>query len=181
MTEPTAGPFREIMKTWMQLALEQARIALESGEAPIGAILLDSTGEVMASAHNTMHASGSPVTHAEINAFNAAAGRFDGAQDLCLVTTLEPCVMCTGAAMQSGVTSIVYGLKAPADSGTSRVSPPTSPDATIPDIIGGIGAHYSRALFVDWMDRHEGDPSRDEQRKFVTQLLTLTAGDVLTG
>ena len=75
------------------------------------------------------------------------------------------------------MTTIIYALQAPADSGTGRVSPPTSPGATNPTVIGRIGAADSRRLFVEWMEQHEGDASRDEQRAFVEQLLTLTAGD----
>jgi tRNA(adenine34) deaminase len=177
MTAPNDGLFRDAMTTWMDLALEQARRALEGGEAPMGAVLLNSAGEMMATGRNTTRATGNPTTHAEMNAFGAAAGHFDGAHGLTLVSTLEPCVMCTGAAMQAGVTRIVFGLKAPADSGTSRVAAPSSPDATIPEVVGGIGAAESRAMFVEWMDRHDGDASRDEQRRFITELLTLTAGD----
>lgn len=177
MTVPGDAPLRDVMQSWMDLALEEARRALAAGEAPIGAILLDSAGRIMAKGHNTMRATGNPTTHAEMNAFAAASGQFDGAHDLCMVSTLEPCVMCTGAAMQAGVTTIVYGLQAPADAGTSRVSAPTSPDATSPDIVGDISAAESRALFVEWMELHDGDASREDQRRFITQLLTLTAGD----
>jgi tRNA(adenine34) deaminase len=177
MTAPRDGLFHDAMQAWMDLALEQARLAMSLGEAPIGAVLLNSVGELMAKGHNTMRSSGNPTTHAEINALSAAAGQFEAAHGLSMVSTLEPCVMCTGAAMQAGVATIVYGLKAPADSGTTRVSPPTSPDATNPEVIGGIRSAESRALFVEWMDMHEADESREDQRKFITQLLTLTAGD----
>ncbi len=66
-----------------------------------------------------------------------------------------------------------------ADAGAGRVSPPTSPDTTNPVVLGGIAAAESRALFVEWMELHDGDASRTAQRSFITQLLTLTAGDPL--
>ena len=182
MTSVSAAPYaplRDVMRGWMDLALAQSRLALDVGEAPIGCVLLNSSGDVIGVGYNTLLATGNPTLHAEINAFAAAAGRFGAAKDLVMVSTLEPCVMCTGAAMQAGVTTIVYGLQAPADSGTGRVSPPTSPGATNPTVIGNIGALESRELFVAWMEKHDGDESRAEQRAFVEQLLTLTAGDAL--
>ncbi len=174
------APLHDVMRGWMEQALGLARTALDKGEAPIGALILDRAGVVIGRGHNSMVATGNPTLHAEINAFANAAGSLADASDLCMVTTLEPCVMCTGAAMQAGVTTIIYGLQAPADAGTSRVSPPTSPDATSPAVIGGIGAAESRTLFVAWMERHEGDASRQAQRAFIAQLLTLTAGDLAT-
>ncbi|MBC7841617.1 MAG: nucleoside deaminase [Gemmatimonadaceae bacterium] len=173
------APLRDVMRVWMDIALAQARLALDAGEAPIGCVVLNSAGDVMGVGYNTLLKSGNPTLHAEMNAFAAGAGQFAAAKDLVMVSTLEPCVMCTGAAMQAGVTTIVYALKAPADSGTGRVSPPTSPGATNPSVIGNIGTLESRALFVEWIERHEGDPSRDDQRAFIEQLLTLTAGDAV--
>lgn len=173
------APLRDVMRVWMDIALAQARLALDAGEAPIGSVVLNSAGDVIGVGYNTLLKSGNPTLHAEMNAFAAGAGQFSTAKDLVMVSTLEPCVMCTGAAMQAGVTTIVYALQAPADSGTGRVSPPTSPGATNPSVIGNIGALESRALFVEWIERHDGDASRAEQRAFIEQLLTLTAGDAL--
>ena len=179
MTMPQQTPFRDVMQGWMETALGEARAALHAGEAPIGAVILNGHGEIIGQGHNTMVATGDPTTHAEMNAFASAAGSFNDTHDLFMVSTLEPCVMCTGAAMQAGVTTIIYGLQAPADAGTGRVSPPTSPDTTNPVVLGGIAAAESRALFVEWVEMHDGDASRAAQRSFITQLLTLTAGDPL--
>lgn len=173
------APLRDVMRVWMDVALAQARLALDAGEAPIGCVVLNSAGDVMGVGYNTLLATGNPTLHAEINAFAAAAGQFIASKDLVMVSTLEPCVMCTGAAMQAGVATIVYALQAPADSGTGRVAPPTSPGSTNPSVIGNIGALESRALFVEWIEKHDGDESRAEQRAFIEQLLTLTAGDAI--
>ncbi len=162
------------MVGWMHLALAQARLGLDRGEAPIGCVVVSADGEVLGAGHNTLLDSGNPTLHAEINAFGVAFATGAQAQDLVMVSTLEPCVMCTGAAMQAGVTTIIFGLRAPADAGTGRVSPPTSPGATSPVVIGEIEGEESRSLFVDWMMRHDGDESRAEQRAFIVQLLALT-------
>ena len=163
---------------WMQEALNQARSALEAGEAPIGCVLYRADGTAISEGHNTMVSSGIVTSHAEMNAFTAAGRLIAPGDQVIMVTTLEPCVMCTGAAMQAGVILIIYGLQAPADSGTGRVRPPDSPGATAPVIVGGVGAMESRALFAQWLDMHAGDGSRSDQRAFVEQLLTLT-GDGL--
>lgn len=177
MSPETTVPEEAAWTGWMEMALSEARLALAGNEAPIGAVILSATGTVLSRGHNTMVATGNPIAHAEINAFTAGAGVLLDAGALILVSTLEPCVMCTGAAMQSGVTKIIYGLQAPADAGTGRVSPPVSPDSTDPTVIGGVGAVESRALFVEWMERHAHDPTRESQRAFVTQLLMLTPAD----
>jgi tRNA(Arg) A34 adenosine deaminase TadA len=168
-------PSRSDLARWMRLALDQAVIALSEGDAPIGCVVVDARGTVLGEGCNTMHSSGSVIAHAEINAF-AACGALQRAGDgLTLISTLEPCVMCTGAAMQSGVSHIVFALSAPADAGTTRVSPPESPGSSQPTITGGILSDASRLLFERWLQMHKNDPSRDEQRMFIEQLLELNA------
>ena len=78
--------------------------------------------------------------------------------------------MCLGAAMEAGVKLVLFGLKAPADNGTTRVKPPESPESTAPEIRGGILEDESRRLFERWLDQNKGT----EQAKFVEQLLALT-------
>src|SRR3954447_15917944 len=103
--------------------------------------------------------------------FAHAAGKVPtDARDLILVSTLEPCVMCLGASMEAAVDTIVYGLKAPADSGTGRVSPPESPESQMPRIVGNVLARESRALFEEWVKKPGNNP---QQVKFVKQLLSL--------
>jgi len=78
--------------------------------------------------------------------------------------------MCLGAAMEVGVETVLYGLKAPADNGTTRIKPPESPESSAPQIIGDILAGESRRLLAQWLEGKEGT----EQAKFVEQLLALT-------
>lgn len=163
----------------MRLALDQAVIALNDGDAPIGCVVVDARGNVLGEGCNTMRSTGSVVAHAEINAFASCGALQKAGVDLHLISTLEPCVMCTGAAMESGVSHIVYALSAPADSGTTRVSPPETPGASEPAVIGGILADASRLLFERWLQIHRNDASRDEQRAFIEQLLELNAESVL--
>ncbi|MCR5336009.1 MAG: tRNA adenosine(34) deaminase TadA [Synergistes sp.] len=102
----------------MQEALTEARLALESGDIPVGAVLVRKDA-IIGRGHNTRSLDNSPLGHAEINALADAAEktsswRFDGC---CLYVTLEPCVMCAGALVQCRVDRIVYGAKDPKGGG----------------------------------------------------------------
>jgi tRNA(adenine34) deaminase len=94
---------------------------------------------VVARGFNEMNRTQNKTAHAEIVTFAKAAGKLPlDARDFVLASTLEPCVMCTGAAMAAAVDTIVYGLQAPADSGTGRVRPPASPESQMPRIVGDV-------------------------------------------
>jgi len=156
----------------MDQALEVARQGMAAGEAPIGSVLLLGNGAVIATGHNRQNAQADRTAHAEIVAFRDAAGRVpEEAIDLILVATLEPCVMCLGAAMEAGVDTVIYGLPAPADGGTQRVSPPLSPEANMPRVIGGVRAAESRRLFEQFLHK---PPANPKQADFVRQLLEAT-------
>lgn len=104
------GPSSEF-EAAMRLALAQAVRAGERGDVPVGAIVLDADGAILAEAGNDREAAGDPTAHAEILALrSAAAARGEWRLSGCtLVVTLEPCTMCAGAAVLSRVDRIVYG------------------------------------------------------------------------
>ncbi|MDA3037934.1 MAG: tRNA adenosine(34) deaminase TadA [Actinomycetota bacterium] len=95
---------------YMSLALREARTALEHGDVPVGALVVKD-GVVIASRHNERELTGDPTAHAEVLALRDAAAAVGGWRlDGCtLVVTLEPCVMCAGAALAARVDRIVYG------------------------------------------------------------------------
>ena len=159
------------LESLMRQALAAAESAIEAGEAPIGCVIAGGDGVVLARGYNEMNARQDKTAHAELVAFTRLAGRVPlDARDLIMVSTLEPCVMCTGAAMVGAVDTIVYALQAPADSGTGRVRPPESPESQMPRIVGGVLAEESRALFERWLAAHAGE----EQAEYVEQLLEMT-------
>ena len=95
----------------MAAALEEARAALETGDVPIGAVVLDPGGAVVGRGRNIREAEGDPTGHAEIVALREAAKatgswRLEGCT---LVVTLEPCTMCAGAVVLARVTRLVFG------------------------------------------------------------------------
>ena len=98
----------------MAAALEQARLAREAGEVPIGAVLvLD--GRIVSSAFNQPIRTGDPTAHAELLVIREAATavgnyRLTGAT---VYATLEPCVMCVGALLHARVGEVVYGAAEP--------------------------------------------------------------------
>jgi phosphoglycolate phosphatase-like HAD superfamily hydrolase/tRNA(Arg) A34 adenosine deaminase TadA len=160
----------DVLERLMREALAAAEEGMAAGEAPIGCVIADGDARVVARAHNEQNRTGNPTAHAEIVAFARAAGRLaPDARDHILVSTLEPCVMCTGAAMEGAIDTIVYGLQAPADSGTGRVRPPESPESQMPRIVGDVLAAESRRLFERWLEAHDGEP----QAAYVHQLLGL--------
>lgn len=95
----------------MAVALDEARAAAAEGEIPIGAVVVDADGRIVAAAHNRREATSDPTAHAEVLALRAAAqvlGRWR-LDDCTLVVTLEPCPMCAGAAVMSRVGRLVFG------------------------------------------------------------------------
>ena len=95
----------------MQECLEQARLAAESGEVPVGACLYDGDGKLLAKSHNRTLANNDPTAHAELECLRAAAKavgnhRLDGCA---MYVSLEPCAMCVGAMFHARLARLVFG------------------------------------------------------------------------
>ena len=95
----------------MAQALGLAREALASGDVPVGAIVVDGSGQVIGTGRNTRERDADPTGHAEIVALReAAASRGTWRLEGCtLYVTLEPCTMCAGAIVQSRIAHLVFG------------------------------------------------------------------------
>jgi cytosine deaminase len=91
----------------MTLALHQARISLDAGGVPVGAVLA-ANGQVVAAGHNERVQRGDPVAHGEISCLRNA-GRRPSYRDTTLYTTLSPCQMCTGAILLFQIPRVVVG------------------------------------------------------------------------
>lgn len=95
----------------MRLAIEQANLARGHGDVPIGAVVLDADGSLLAAAGNERELTADPTAHAEVVAIRRAAqvlGEWR-LEDCTLVVTLEPCTMCAGAVVASRVGHLVFG------------------------------------------------------------------------
>ena len=95
----------------MQQALLVARDALASGDVPVGAIIVNKDGKIIASGHNERELHKDPTAHAEIVALRRATQVLNSwrLEDHTLVVTLEPCAMCAGAIAQSRISTVVFG------------------------------------------------------------------------
>ena len=99
---------------WMQLALEEARVAATEDEVPVGAVIV-SGGRVIASGHNQREQLADPTAHAEMIALTQAAASLGSwrLENCVLYVTLEPCPMCAGAILQARVPCVVWGAADP--------------------------------------------------------------------
>lgn len=126
----------------MRVALAEAEAAVATGDVPVGAVIVDAAGSIVARGRNRREADGDPTAHAEIVVIREAARatgdwRLDG---LTLVVTLEPCTMCAGAITAARLSRLVYGAADPRAGAVGslwdvvrdqRLVPP-------PEVIGGV-------------------------------------------
>ena len=95
----------------MRQAIEVAKLALVSGDLPVGAVILDAAGDIVATGYNRREIDGDPTAHAEIVAIREAASKLESwrLDNHTLVVTLEPCAMCAGAIAQSRIATVLFG------------------------------------------------------------------------
>jgi tRNA(adenine34) deaminase len=140
----------------MRRALELARDAAATGDVPVGAVVLDPSGRVIAEGRNTREETHDPTGHAEIVALRAAAASLASwnLEGHTLVVTLEPCVMCAGAILQARVARVVFGAwdeKAGAAGSLYDVLR----DRRLPyraEVIGGLQEDAAIALLRDFFE-----------------------------
>jgi cytidine deaminase len=138
----------------MDAALEEARAAALRGEVPVGAVVTDAAGRVLARAGNRIRELHDPTAHAEILALRAACAavgseRLPGAT---LWVTLEPCPMCAAAIAFARIARLVYGAADPKSGGIAQ-GPRTFDHPQchhVPEVIDGIAAAESAALLRDF-------------------------------
>ncbi len=139
---------------FMQMALEEARNAAERGEVPIGAVLVDSHGQLMACDGNRSIEHHDPSAHAEMLVLREAGQklgnyRLTGAT---LYVTLEPCVMCAGAMVHARIRRLVYGAVDPKTGGVMSCYQVGS-DGILNhriEVEGGLLADESSSLLKDF-------------------------------
>jgi tRNA(adenine34) deaminase len=140
---------------WMRRALALAEEAAAAGEAPIGAVLVDGGGVVVAEAHNAPIATHDPTAHAEMRVLRDAAlrgGNYRLPPGLTLYVTLEPCTMCAGAIAHARVSRVVYGASDPkggaVESGVRFFEQPTC--HWRPEVTGGVEADACAQVLKDF-------------------------------
>ncbi len=142
------------MSGYMELALEQARIAASADEVPVGAVLVDASGAVLAATHNRVERDKDPTAHAEMLAIREAAAKRGDARlpDCDLYVTLEPCPMCAAAISFARLRRVYWGASDPKGGGIEN-GPRIFAQATChhrPELFGGMAETEAAALLRDF-------------------------------
>ncbi|OIH94696.1 nucleoside deaminase [Curtobacterium sp. MCBA15_001] len=148
----------------MTQALDEARACLATGDVPVGAVVLDEDGTVVATGRNEREATQDPTAHAEVLALRAAAAvTGDWHLDRCtLVVTLEPCPMCAGAILAARVPRVVFGawdLKAGASGSVYDIAR----DRRLPhrsEVVAGVLEQECAALLDEFFRERRSSAAR---------------------
>ena len=138
----------------METALEEARAAAERGEVPVGAVIVDPSGKVVARAGNRTRELADPTGHAEILALRAAcaAAGSERLPEYTLYVTLEPCPMCASAISQARIARLYYGAADPKSGGVAHgprvFSHPQSHH--VPEVYDGICSDEAEELLKEF-------------------------------
>ncbi|MGC4112909.1 MAG: nucleoside deaminase [Nocardioides sp.] len=138
----------------MGVALDEARRSLESGDVPVGAVVLGPSGDPIGLGHNVRERDGDPTGHAELVAVRRAAEavgewRLAGCT---LVVTLEPCTMCAGAIVLARLDRLVFGAFDPKAGAVGSLWDVVR-DRRLnhrPEVLGGVRAEECAALLEDF-------------------------------
>lgn len=105
----------ELQIQWMNAALNLARECLSTSDVPVGAIVIDASGQTIGIGRNQREELNNPLAHAEMQALQDAARNLGNwrLDDCTLVVTLEPCTMCAGAIVNSRIKQVVFGADEP--------------------------------------------------------------------
>jgi tRNA(adenine34) deaminase len=134
----------------MRAALAEAEAAAAAGDVPVGAVVLDPAGAIVARGRNRREAAADPTAHAEVEALRAAgsaAGRWR-LDDMTLVVTLEPCTMCAGAVTAARLGRLVYGADDPRAGAVGSIWDVVRDQRAVPvpEVIGGVLADECLAV-----------------------------------
>ena len=149
---------------FMRQALNEAALAFDEGEVPVGAVIVKDDRIVVGRGHNQTERLGDPTAHAEILAIGAAAARFESWRltGATLYSTVEPCIMCAGAAVLARVDRLVYGTPDPKFGGCLslfRIPTDTRLNHRM-EVVGGVLADQAAALMRDFFVRRRREDAR---------------------
>lgn len=141
---------------WMKKALEEAKKAMDEGEHPIGSVLIAGNRE-LARGQTSVRRQESITAHGELLALRKAKWAvFSKERPVVIYTTLEPCLMCIGAAMQCEVDEIVFAMPAEPDGGTRSLPCISEKRGKVPSIRGGVLMEEAIALMEENLKRNPG-------------------------
>ena len=143
-----------IHRKWMEKALKLSQSAGYAGEVPVGAVIIDSSDNIIAEGENRKQRDNDPTAHAEILAIREATRSLQTwrLHECTLYVTLEPCPMCAGAIVQARVGLLVYGVDDPKTGAIRTVA--NIPDSAASNhrlrVIGGILESECRSSLQAW-------------------------------
>jgi tRNA(adenine34) deaminase len=148
----------------MMVALDEAALTSSSADVPVGAIVVDASGDVIGRGHNAREATGDPTAHAEVLALRAAAEKLGGwrLSGCTLIVTLEPCTMCAGALVLSRIDRVVYGATDPKAGAVGSLWDVVR-DRRLnhrPEVIGGVLEAQCSAALRAFFERQRGGGER---------------------
>ena len=142
------------MPDFMKIALEEAKNAADRGEVPVGAVMVNEKGEILAQSGNETEALADPTAHAEMQVIRKVAVLRHSPRlpDCDLYVTLEPCAMCAAAISFARVRRVIFGAYDPKGGGVEHggrfFQQPTCHHA--PEVIGGVEETASAKLLQDF-------------------------------
>ena len=154
-------------EAWMRHAIDEAKLAEEKGEVPVGAIIVHD-GQIIGRGHNERELSQDPTTHAEMIAIRQAAKALGSWRliDTTLYVTLEPCPMCAGALVNARVPRVVWGCNDP-KAGATETLYTIGSDARLNhrfDCVGGVLRDECSALLTGFFSSIRAKDTRSKRR-----------------
>jgi tRNA(adenine34) deaminase len=144
---------------WMKEALLEAEKAMDHGEIPVASILVAGDKELCRGQTQVVRR-GSIAAHGELfTLLEAKSAVFTADRPIALYTTLEPCLMCLGAAIQTGIDLLVYGMDAAPDGGTSLRDAIVNSGQSAPKIVPHILESEQVSLMKQFVIRHPNSPA----------------------
>ena len=139
---------------FMEMAIVEAEKAGQRDEVPVGAVVVDASGEVLAAAHNLTISMADPTAHAEILALRQAARKVNNYRLLgtTLYATVEPCIMCMGAVIHARMDRVVFGAPDPKWGAAGSLYRFSEDDRLnhSPEVIGGVCENRCRELIQNF-------------------------------
>lgn len=147
--------------THMEAALSEARAAAKRGEVPVGAVVVDPQGRIVAAAGNRTREGNDPTAHAEMLAIRAAcaAAGSERLPDHALYVTLEPCAMCAAAISAARIARLYYGASDPKSGGVAQGARVFAHPQChhVPEVFDGIAAAESEAMLRGFFTARRAD------------------------
>ena len=142
---------------FMEAALIEAEKAGQRDEVPVGAVVVDASGDILASAHNLTISTADPTAHAEVLALRTAAHKINNYRLLgtTLYATVEPCIMCMGAIIHARIERVVFGTLDP-KWGAAGSLYRFAEDGRLnhsPEVIGGVCEDRCRKLMQSFFQQ----------------------------